>query len=424
MTYSASPAAGLLSANNLSDVQNKPAALANLGANGTYLSKARGFELEFKGLPLVMSAPPTITVTNNTATPTTTMGTVRTLPGTSYTSILTNDFTKYTPLGVGAASVNTATGTGISGFETQWVIGAFCPGGHDIESLWDGSICEIVVRQFAGAQYRLLVDGQYVTAATQSVGGTPGQYASIKIDFAGVRRPRRLTLETTGGSGGHFVGVYLQVTDTWRATAKPSRRLVIAGDSYAGGATSSSVGSFGGYMARALGFRDFINAGVGGAGWIATNGGANDMASRLTADVINNAPTDVVFALGHNDTSFTNAAIQAKVTAVLTSTRAALPNLKSLTVVGPLFAGGGPGVYTAMSVAMQAGAAGLADAYIDTTTSPIFTGTGRVGATTGDGNSDLNISGVDGVHPTDAGSLWLGTSLAQAIYTGLVKAAA
>ena len=49
-------------------------------------------------------------------------------------------------------------------------------------------------------------------------------------------------------------------------------------------------------------------------------------------------------------------------------------------------------------------------------------GTGRVGATTGDGNADIYVV-ADGVHPSVAGAAYLGTRLAFAISppsTGLV----
>lgn len=370
--------------------------------------RASTVELRFRGLPKLMASPPTVTVTNDTV-PATTMSGVGTLPGTSYTSILCDDLTKYTPLGVGSALPVRGSG-GAYAFVCGWASSPNIPEVVTFEFLFDGPTFEICLRQFTGAQYRIMVNGEYVARYPVSLGGTANSAGNVKVAF-GSSDVRHIAFEYTG-TGTTTWGVWFGATNTMRAVEQPKRRLLIAGDSYAGGSTSSPLGSYGTYLARALGFRDYVNSGAGGSGWLAP-GASQNVADRLTTDVINQAPTDLIFALGHNDTSFSNSAITTQVAAVLAATRTALPNLKSLVVVGPLFAGGTPGVYTAMSAAIRAGAT-VADAYIDTTTSPIFTGSGKVGSTTGVGNSDLDIAS-DGTHPTDAGSLWLGVSLAYAI---------
>lgn len=48
----------------------------------------------------------------------------------------------------------------------------------------------------------------------------------------------------------------------------------------------------------------------------------------------------------------------------------------------------------------------------------LWTGTGKVGTTTGYGNADLYVS-ADGTHPTDAGHLAMGATLAQRLITSL-----
>lgn len=372
-------------------------------------SRAEVADHQFRGIPKVTSLPPTVTVTNNTA-PATTMTAVRSLPGQSYTSIVCDDLTKYRPLGVGSGATRRGA-SGVQAFACDWLMGTYNPQSPRLEFLFDGPEIEFGVRQFTGAQYHLMVDGEYVTRYPQSLAGTAGDWGNIKVTF-GSRAPRRIVLEMYNAGGPWFLGAWMGVNDTMRATAAPTRRLAVMGDSYAGGAYSSPIGTFVTSMSQTLGFRDFINAGAGSTGWLATGGKAK-AGDRLAADVLNHAPTDVVLALGHNDTSFTNTSIAAEVTATLTTIRATLPDLRSLVVVGPLFAGSTPGVYTAMNDAMQAASA-QADAFIDTVDSPIFTGTGRVGATTGDGNGDLYI-GADGAHPTDAGNEWLGHALGQAI---------
>lgn len=389
--------------------------LSTAQMNTRFVTAKEATDIKFRGIPSVMSTPPTVTITNDTGGSTTMGSNGPSLPGVSYTNTLANDTTKYRPLGVGAALPVVGSGGGIQNYAVGWSVGTTSAEAPTIEFLFDGLTVELLLRQFAGVQFHILVDGQYTTRYPQSLGGTANSWGNLKITFS-TAAIRRISIEFNA-SGTFYGGLWKGPLDTVRATEMPNRRLVIAGDSYTAGAYSSSIGSWGNYAARAMGFRDYVNAGLGGSGWLATtnvNSTAYNIANRLTADVINHSPTDIIFALGHNDTSFSNSAIATQVTSTLTSVRSALPNLRSLTVVGPLFAGDTPGVYTAMSTAMQTASAGLADAYVDTVTSPIYTGTGRVGATAGVGNGDLYI-GADGVHPTDAGSQWLGAALAHAI---------
>jgi lysophospholipase L1-like esterase len=417
-TNGGSPAINAANLNKLAVVDDVSTAGTPTGdaLRAAYGSTSDVRALRFQGLPPVMASPPTVTVTNDTAPATTLTGPVLTQPGTSYTSIVCDDLTKYTPLGVGVATPVRGTGSGAITFGVGWPIGAgIMPESLTIEFLFDGAAFELALRQFSGVQYRLLVDGQYVTRLPQTLGGTGNAFGNVKVEFA-TRAVRHIAVELTG-TGTLFLGAWFGVNDTMRAVRPATRRLAVVGDSYAAGAYSSATGSFPTYLARALGFRDWINAGAGSTGWLA-NGGGTNIGTRLTTDVTRHNPTDVVFALGHNDTSFTNAQITAQVQTVLAATRSALPNLRSLSVVGPLFAGSNPGVYTAMGAAIQAGCAASGATYVDTVSNPIFTGTGHVGATTGTGNSDLYI-GADSTHPTDTGSVWLGTTLAHAVASAL-----
>jgi lysophospholipase L1-like esterase len=359
---------------------------------------------QFLGMPKLMATPPTVAVANNTA-PSTTVGTPFTLPGLSYTSILPEDTTKFRPLGLGVRTFDRG-GAPPQSFAVGWGtgIGAGVPQAFAAEWLFDGTVCEVILRQFTGTQFRIMVDGEYVTQYPVSLGGTSNSYGQVKMTFAS-RAVRRIRFELVC-TGNAWFGIAHQINDTIIATAAPSRRLVWCGDSYSGGSSSSAIGSCGTYAAHALGFRDVVNSSVGGSGW-------SGLAARRLTDIINQAPTDLVIALGHNDTA--GAALTTAVTDNLTAIRAALPNLRSLFVVGPIWAGGETAAaYTVRNDQIEAGCAGGLATFIDTIDVPIFTGTGRVGATTGTGNSDLYIA-ADGVHPTDAGSVWLGYSLAERI---------
>ncbi|TFC20057.1 SGNH/GDSL hydrolase family protein [Cryobacterium algoritolerans] len=365
--------------------------------------------------PRLMASPPTVLVTNDTSGGTT-VPTPKTLPGQSYTSILANDLTAYLPLGVGSTPPTPGSST-LGPYTAVWSpSSAGSPQIVRPSFLFDGTIFSLTLRQFASNQFRIMVDGEYVTQYPVTLGGVSNSYSEVKATFA-TRAVRRITVELCG-TNDLFLGINFQVNDTVRALAAPKRRLVAVGDSYFGGGGTPPLGTCVSYMAQALGFQDFVNAGVGSTGWLAA-GSYTNIAARLQTDVIAHNPTDVIIALGHNDTGFTNAAITAQVQAVLASIRAALPNLRSLVVTGPLFAGATPGVYAAMSTAIAAGCVASGATFVDTVPVPIFTGQGRVGATTGIGNSDLYITS-DGTHPNDAGSAWLGASLARNIAAALV----
>lgn len=384
-----------------------------------YTTARNSADLRFIGLPTVMATPPTITITNDRSGATTLAANGPAQAGTSYTNIVATDTTKYTPLNVGTTQPVVGTGGGLANYAVGWTIGASCPQVVAIETIYDGVGIEFMCKQFAGTQFHVMVDGQWATSYPQTFGGTAGSWGNIKLVFA-TAAIRRIRLEFTG-NGTIFGGIWKAPTDTIRATIIPNRRLAILGDSYTGGANSTAVGSWGTYAAHAMGFRDYVNAGLGGSGWIQTttvNGTAYNAANRLTGDIINQAPTDVIIALGHNDTASTTTAVAAQVTTVLQTIRSSLPALKSLTVVGPLWNSENPAIYGAYNTAMKAASVGLVDAYIDTVANPPFIGTGRVGATTGVGNADTYI-GSDGVHPTDAGSQWLGAALAYAITDAL-----
>lgn len=361
--------------------------------------------------PKLTASPPTITVTNNTAGAGS-VSTPKTLPGQSYTSILCDDLRSFLPLGVGNVQPARGGNGSLAPYTARWA-----PSAAGIPQIvrpaftFDGSVFSFTVRQMVNVQYRLIVDGEYVTRFPVSVGGTAGNYAEVKVVFAS-RAVRKIIIELCG-TDDLFLGVTYQVNDSMQAIAPPKRRLLLASDSYGGGAYSGPIGSFGAYMANALGFLDFVNASAGSTGWLADGSYAN-IKSRLSASVIAQTPTDLIFALGHNDTAYSNAAIADQVKSVLYDVRTFLPYLQTLHVVGPIFAGSSPGVYAAMADAIRSGCQESGAVYVDTVANPIFTGSGRVGATTGAGNSDLYI-GADGTHPTDAGSEWLGYQLAQRI---------
>lgn len=114
-------------------------------------------------------------------------------------------------------------------------------------------------------------------------------------------------------------------------------RCVIVGDSITEGtgATSYSTG-YAPLAAELLGLRDCVVSGLGGTGYFATTGTGGTLASRLTADVIDPAPSVVILAMGLNDETAVGggADLTAAASSVLASLLEGLPDCL-VYVLGP-----------------------------------------------------------------------------------------
>ena len=176
-------------------------------------------------------------------------------------------------------------------------------------------------------------------------------------------------------------------------------------------------------MGDHLGWENISQSGVGSTGVLVTTGGfANNAAGQIAAAVAAGVTPEIVVASwGHNDTD-TNANIAAGAAAAFSSMRTQWPN--ALIVFLGHFWVGGTAQQASNQVrenAMAAAVAPYADLSILQATGtgiPFFTGAGKVGATTGTGNSDAYVYS-DGVHPTQAGHDYLGYRIAQKLIGAL-----
>ncbi len=275
------------------------------------------------------------------------------------------------------------------------------------------------VRSWGGHTYRLRADyadgngWQYITSINGTAGPRNGSDQFISITFPD-NTPKRVRMDWDAGD---LHGVWLaSASDTSWAPKPRGPRVVVLGDSYAGGsgeptAGYNSLGSFVWALADTLGWDDVINAGIGGTGWTAGTQSFQNRASRVAAW----APDIVILAGGRNDFNASSANITTAVTATLDAIRNGSPDALFL-VTGP-FSTGDPvdgSVNTTWQPVQTAIFAGVTATHraltIDTVASGIFTGTGRVG-TAGTGNGNRLIQ-ADGVHPTQAGSDYLGQRVA------------
>jgi len=204
-----------------------------------------------------------------------------------------------------------------------------------VEFMHYGTGFDLLAKGIPGFYFRISVNGQVVGSVPTS---SNGSNTILPVTFA-TAATRRIRIET---SGGPFGGIQTAPTDAvWKANVF-GPRIIVAGDSYTQGTGAELAGGAGSWVrtfANALGLTDVWGSGVGGTGYM-NPGPDMKMRDRLQQDVINYAPDYVIWAMGHNDTSYTQAQVQAEALACFQAVKTALPKCVQI-VTSPLW---GPGV--------------------------------------------------------------------------------
>jgi len=262
----------------------------------------------------------------------------------------------------------------------------------------------------------VLVDGER-HAATQTETDNSGASRYVKVDFGGRRSDgmaRRIQVTLTSG---YLRSLAVGATDSVYPVADATAPLLaILGDSYGTAYASRAMTSvYDGYpqqLARLLGFRVNTQNCAGGTGYVATSAGGGAYGGYLTrvSDVVSLNPDMVLVQGSINDYVATPSALEATARNVLETLRAGLPKAVIVATgvldASPTSQQGGDAVRSA-AIASAAASAGVL--YLDT--AGWVTGTGKAGATTGDGNADV-YTYSDGSHPTVAGGYYLAARLA------------
>lgn len=270
-----------------------------------------------------------------------------------------------------------------------------------------------------GSAYRFIVDGSYVSLTSTVV--ATGGVQFVELDFRAVGGSKQRIIQLEGQNASGFYGVAVPPSYPVQQLP-PSPKIIFVGDSFTLGAVIPNAAD--GYARVAgdfLGVPDTRLSGIGGTGYTKTFNNEHNFAQRLT-DWTTKDPDVVVFAGGLNDDD--NAAFQPAVLALLQATRTALPETIIL-VLGVFPAATGPNAAVlSKEHKIAAAVTQFADPYtrfIPVATDPAgawVTGTGRVGAPTGVGNSD-QITGVDGTHPSVYGHLFYGQRATKEILSAL-----
>lgn len=280
----------------------------------------------------------------------------------------------------------------------------------EIEFVADGAAIEVWQKGTSSpSRMRFVVDGKLASATAVEYPGDGSGYLT-RIDF-GTRATRRVRIL---GNGPHFGGVRVAPGDT---IAKPPAdtgfRAMFVGDSITEGPSGQvAETSFAPVAAQLLGWSDAWVSGVGATGYLASPSGRLTFRQRFDADVKAYAPNVLVIAGGTNDVGFTDAQVQAEAALLFGRIQNEMPD----TLVFVVGLWNPRSAYRAsLNDAIKAAAAGRPNFYwVPVYEDHWITGTGRVGAPAGDGNSDWVVSS-DGTHPSPAGIDYLGGKVNDAV---------
>jgi lysophospholipase L1-like esterase len=278
----------------------------------------------------------------------------------------------------------------------------------------DGQVIEIPVNSAVSALVRVWANEQ--ASAYQTVTGN--NY--LKIDF-GSRANRRVIIESDVNL--YFGGIIREPTATiMPPTRSAPLKFAVVGDSYSVGLgiNTSSNPSAQGYpftLARMLGLTKFRTYGQSGTGFMNPNVNVGTYRTRI-GDMLGYQPDILLLQASVNDkdASYTTNQISTEIAAYIAQAKAGLPS--STIIIGltpitptPALRAAIPNLAAATLAAYQA--AGIL--YVDAYSQNWIYGTGKVGATAGDGNSDFYQSSVFAVHPSLAGHQYMAWRMAGGI---------
>lgn len=336
--------------------------------------------------------------------------------------------TTYVAMPVTSIAPSTAGNIG-SGFadKNQWA--------SAIEFMTDSDKVQITAYTSSAVKHMFQVDGQYVDFA-----GTPGLSATnadcaFMLTFAS-RKPRRIRMLIPSlPSKGPTLMKAIRVSPTcsiWKPSLAQVLRCGWMGDSYSEGTNGAASiypipnAAWPVLTCELLGIRDCRQLAVGQTGYISNAAGARSKLRDQLPGYWNQAPFDlIVVAHGYNDASNTAAAITAEALLCFQAIRAANPGVP-IAVLGCQAGSGGPNAsQIATDNAIGAAVTSFGDRLcgfhaVSADTPTWLNGTGKIGATTGNGNADVYVD-PDGAHPSLAGAEFLAYRSAKAIRT-IIKA--
>ncbi|WP_395664554.1 SGNH/GDSL hydrolase family protein [Methylocella sp.] len=165
----------------------------------------------------------------------------------------------------------------------------------------------VVIAAVGNTPFRLLVNGQYVSLASSTMGASTPAFATLDFSSVGGRAMRDVAIEMWAASS--FYGVWLKPVDSFekKSWADPIRAAYY-GDSITTGTAATYVGDcFAHVCGDALGIPDNWQIGVGSTGYGVGVANTSYAAEAHVFDITQNCQPDVVF-LTHNVNSYQQAA--------------------------------------------------------------------------------------------------------------------
>jgi len=281
-------------------------------------------------------------------------------------------------------------------------------------SVWcwtDGTAVEFIA-SFSQIRIYCSEDGGPVQLVSTVTGGAANGAAQYIPITCADRRPRLWRFDCNVST--QFYGIKVGVLDTiWPYRPTDVTRCILMGDSFGEG--SGATHAQDGYVVQLghiLGITDMRSSSLGGTGLIKTNGARVKYRDRCATDVIAYSPTWVIIQGTQNDNAYAAADLQAEFTALVAQLRAGISGVRISFLSVWNTTGTFPSSASTNNAALVATATALGCDTIDW--SDYITGTGRVGATTGDGNADYYV-GTDSTHPSTAGHLYRAVRLADQV---------
>lgn len=290
--------------------------------------------------------------------------------------------------------------------------GSSLDGGMPYYADWCIDSADYEIKFFTGAanrSYKIWIDGKPMSLTSTAL-ATTGSIYRLRVQLAS-RRPHHVRVLTSAGMAGFVIGpndtMWLPTFSIWK------KRIYFLGDSFTVGANATlSTDGYQYTVAELLGWEP-LSGGEAGTGYSnpGSGGGRDTFLNRIATDVVPQNPEGVVIYGGTNDSA---TGLQAAATATYAALASGLPNVPVYVFGCQYPSGAADATRDTKDAAIAAAAAAASNVKRFTSVKTWFTGTGKVGATTGSGNSDLYTSS-DGLHPSTAGHYYIGPRMSQSI---------
>ncbi|MFD7997326.1 SGNH/GDSL hydrolase family protein [Streptomyces mexicanus] len=288
-----------------------------------------------------------------------------------------------------------------------------------VEFCTDASVFEIKFKYISSAtKYRLSVDDQKITDLAQLTGATAaGSSHVLKVAFS-TAAPRKIRFDFTTMP---FGGLFLPPGATaWKPTPRGGR-LGILGDSISDGSAQNAgagIGTWTYRAARLLGCTDVWDQSRGGTGYI-TPGTFAVLGDRVANDITPYKFDRLIVWAGYNDNQGDQGAISSAATSLYAALKTACAPGADIYVIGCWDPTGTPAASVqATTATLKAAALAARLPFIDNLSGNVYDGLGNLVASQGPWMTTqikANYVGADGVHPTDAGHVYLARRVVDAL---------